>query len=299
MLDIRHPNQRTLRGTPASLAFTNVDSDGTNTAASGAVTVGVTKGDGSTLVASATATTGTNPYLYALTAANNTELQWLTATWTDAGDSSVHTTLIEVVGGYYASLADIRNSDSSLTDAVKYPDARILQVRWDTEVEFEEACGVSFVPRYRRVRLDGSGRGTQVLPNQFVRSVRSVRVYSDETTYVAFTAGELAAIDVSQGAGLIHRTDGFYFPQGYKNIVVEYEHGFDRPPADLRQAFLTRVRSRLNFDKTGIPDRATTYVPAEGGTFSLSTPGRGGSITGIPDVDVVLARYGRNIPGIA
>lgn len=299
MLDIRHPNQRILRGTTASLAFTNVDSDGTNTAASGAVTVGVTKGDGSTLVASATATTGSNPYLYALTAGNNTELQWLTATWTDAGDSSAHTTLVEVVGGYYASVAEIRNSDSSLLDAVKYPDARLIQARWDTEVEFEAACGVSFVPRYRRVRLNGSGRATLVLPDQLVRSLRSVRVYSDDVAYEAFTAGELAAVDVSQGAGLIHRTDGGYFPRGCKNIVVEYEHGYDRPPADVRQAFLTRVRSRLNFDKSGIPDRATTYVPAEGGTFSLATPGRGGSITGIPDVDVVLARYGRNLPGIA
>ncbi len=299
MLDIRHPNQRILRGVAASLAFTNIDSDGTNTAAAGAVTVGVTKGDGSTLVASATATTGSNPYLYALSAANNTELQWLSATWTDAGDSSAHTTLIEVVGGYYASIADIRNSDSSLTDAVKYPDARILQVRWDTEVEFETACGVSFVPRYRRVRLDGNGRSLLALPDVMVRTVRSVRVYSDETTYEAFTVAELAAVDVSNGAGMIHRTDGGVFAYGHKNIVVEYEHGFDRPPADVRQAFLTRVRSRLNFDKTGIPDRATTYVPAEGGTFSLSTPGRGGSITGIPDVDVVLARYGHNLPGFA
>jgi|GEM_PF-926995 len=299
MLDIRHPDQRILRGVAASLSFTNVDSDGSNTAASGAVTVGVVTGDGTTLVAAGTATTGSNPYLYALTAANNTVMQWLTATWTDAGDSSTHTTLIEVVGAYYVSPAEIRNSDSSLTDAVKYSDARILQVRWDTEVEFETACGVSFVPRYRRVRLDGSGRGLLVLPDQMVRTVRSVRVYSDETTYTAFTVAELAAIDVSQGAGLIYRTDGNVWSAGCKNIVVEYEHGFDRPPADVRQAFLTRVRSRLNFDKSGIPDRATTYVPAEGGTFSLATPGRGGSITGIPDVDVVLARYDYNLPGFA
>lgn len=299
MHDVRHPNQRILRGVAASLAFMNVDSDGTNTAAAGAVTVGVTKGDGSTLIASGSATTDSNPYLYALTAANNTELQWLTATWTDGGDSSTHTTLVEVVGGYYASVAEIRNSDSSLLDEVKYPDARLIQARWDTEVEFEAACGVSFVPRYRRVQLDGLGGRWILLPDQMVRIVRSVRVYSDATTYTSSTAAELAAMDVTGGTGIITRTDGGVFSSGCKNIVVEYEHGFDRPPADVRQAFLTRVRSRLNFDKSGIPDRATTYVPAEGGTFALATPGRGGSITGIPDVDVVLARYGRNIPGIA
>jgi hypothetical protein len=154
------------------------------------------------------------------------------------------------------------------------------------------------VPRYRRVRLDGSGDEEQLLPDPYVRSVRSVRVYDTDGTYEAFTSTELAAIEVND-SGVVKRTDGDTFDRGEQNIVVEYEHGLARPPADLADAFMVRLRDVVNRAHRGVPDRASTFTSDVGGTYSLLVAGRGGSITGIPDVDVALRRHSRRIPGIA
>ena len=95
------------------------------------------------------------------------------------------------------------------------------------------------------------------------------------------------------------RTDRDVFEFGRSNIVIEYLHGYDRPPADVLEAFYLRVRDILNRQHRGVPDRATTFTSEVGGTYSLLVAGRNGSITGIPDVDVVLRRYSRRTPGIA
>jgi hypothetical protein len=166
------------------------------------------------------------------------------------------------------------------------------------ETEFEAFCGAAFVPRYRRVRLSGNGFEELVLPDPYVRSVRSVRVYDTDGNYEAFTQAELDAIVVND-SGIVVRTDSDAFEYGHQNLVVEYEHGLDRPPADLLEAFYLRLRDRVNRSMRGVPDRATTFTSDVGGTYSLLVAGRGGSITGLPDVDVALRRNSRRIPGIA
>jgi hypothetical protein len=51
------------------------------------------------------------------------------------------------------------------------------------------------------------------------------------------------------------------------------------------------LRSLLTAQRSGIPDRATAFVAAEGGNFTLATPGRNGYETGIPEVDATLKRW--------
>lgn len=291
-------DEQILAGAAATLTASFRDQDGDLADPAGTVTVKVVRGDGTTVLAAGTATTnaGTGLRTVALTAANNTVTDLLTCTWTDG--TVTLTTTVEVVGAYYASTKQMRDSDEVLADTRKYPAASLVAARRKVEVEFEDFCRASFVPRYRRVRLDGSGDEEQLLPDPYVRSIRSVRVYDTDGNYTAFTSTELAAIEVND-SGVVYRTDGDTFDRGEQNLVVEYEHGLDRPPADLADAFMVRLRDVVNRAHRGVPDRASTFTSDVGGTYSLLVAGRGGSITGIPDVDVALRRHSRRIPGIA
>ena len=290
-------DQRILRGVSATLSWQNVGGDGEVAAPSGAVTVGVTRDDGTVLVAPGAATTGTGsgPRTYALAASDNTLLDLLTATWTDAGDGSTHTTYVEVVGGYYFSIAEARASDATLADAAKYPDATIVEVRREVEEEFERICDVAFVPRYGSQIVSGTNQSSFLLDQNAVRSVRSVWSYSDTTNYTAWTATEIASLHTEDGR-VTSRT-GVPFTYGAVNLRIAYEHGLSRPPAEVKRAALQRLRDRLNQAKTGIPDRATSFAVAEGGTYRLDQAGP--YKTGMPNVDATLARWSHRIPGIA
>ena len=288
--DFPSPDQRILKGVAASITWQAVDADGTAADPGGTVTVDITRADG-TAIATGAATTGTLDAVraYALAAASNTQTDYLEAVWKVAGVERART-WVEVVGGYYASIAEIRASDRELGSTTAYPDAAILRARWETEAEFERICGIPFVPRLVRHRYDGTGTSRLLLRHGLLRSVRSIRFYSDGSSYSAETAGNLAAIFASEEGEAVY-TNGATFPTGRSNVLVDSEHGFDRPPAEVRQAFLQRIRNRLNASRSGIPDKATTFTQAGGGTFSLATPGNAWYETGLPDVDAVLARY--------
>lgn len=291
-------DEQILRGSAATISATFSDQDGDAAEPSGTVTVGIADEAGTTVVAAGTATTvgATGVRSYALTPAATADLRVLVATWTNG--TTTTTTRTEVVGGYYASVRAIRQSDPVLDDPRKYPAAAIVAARRAVESEFEDYCGVSFVPRYRRVRLDGSGDDELVLPNIELRRVVSVREYDATLNHYDYSPGQLAAIAATPN-GVLVRMDDYVFLEGDRNVVVEYEHGYDRPPADILEAFFLRVRDVLNRSNRGVPDRATTFTSDVGGTYSLLVAGRGGSITGIPDVDAALRRYARKVPGLA
>jgi hypothetical protein len=271
--------QRILRGTQATISYTHRDADGSPVEVAG-VTVGIRRADETDLVPSGTATVKEGKeHRYALTPKQTSLLDQLTATWTVDGAS--HETVVEVVGGFYFSVQDVRAADRSLEDPGRYPASDLLATRQEVEDEFERICGVAFVPRYRRVTIDGSDRAVVSLPSRRLRAVRDVVVGG-----VAWTTTDLS--DVRWGAG-ITRADGTLFPAGVRNITVGYEHGWSEPPSEIRRAALTRLRSRLNFSRSAIPDRATSFSVAEGGTYRLDTAGR--SKTGIDEVDAALARY--------
>ncbi|HEY0645515.1 MAG TPA: hypothetical protein VGD39_19015 [Nocardioides sp.] len=254
-----------------------------------------------TAVSSGNATsagTGTGEYTYVLP--GQATLKLLTVVWsaTIAGTALTETTYVDVSGGLFFSLAAGRASDQSLSDTNRYPTADLEAARLEVETECETICDRTFVPRYERIVLDGTGTSELLLrhndPTRSVAHVRSIRSVSmapavDET-FVAFTAAELAALAVSAD-GTLRRTDGAAFTEERRNILVEFEYGLDRPPADLIKACLTRFRSRLNLNKSGIPDRASSFTVAEGGIFRLDMPGA--FKTGLPEVDAVYGRYSR------
>lgn len=282
--------QRVLVRTAATLTSYKFDQYG-EIGDPGTVTVTLTRADDTVIATAAATSEATSHQLsYTLTAANNTQLDWLKAVWTDTGDGTTWTTYHEVVGGFYATVAEIRQRDPNLADSGKYPTDTVRAVMEEIETAFELECGRSFVPRYARARLSGFSRARILLPDVDIRTVRSGRDYADYQTYTAFTALDLANLDWYP-SGALRRIDGNYWIRGSGNYVVEYEYGMDRPPADVKTAAIRWLRSALNANNTGIPDRATSFTVANGGSYSLIVPGQGGAVTGIPEVDLVIDRY--------
>ena len=292
------PDLQILRGVAATLSRQPTSADGEPAAPAGTVTIGVTKADGTVVVDAGTATTGSgsSPRTYSLAAVNTLEL--LTVTWTDTGDSSTHIQLVEVVGGFWFTVADARAADRNLTDTTVYATERILTVRAEVEAELENETGQAWVPRYRRETIPGPGNRLLVLSEVQPRTVRTVRAYSsDGVTYETFTTDDRAALIVHPH-GVLERPAGATWMRGY-TYVVEYEHGHDRPPADLRTEAVRLLRHRMNSYQTGVPDRAESFVNDAGGRFVISTPGLRGAITGIPSVDVAIRRHRFERHGIA
>lgn len=287
--------QRILQGAPASLSVTLADQDGSPADAAGALTVGVTLADGTQVLAPGTATvhgdTDSGVYTVPLSASQTATLNLLSATWTDDGNERVVTSRHEIVGGFFFSLADARNSnDGLIADEIRYPNVKLFDARQEVEEEAEEICDVAFVPRYGRAILDGDATPDLVLPANRIRVVRSIRIYPvpGAAGFIALTAEQLAGLRLDDD-GAIHRTDYSVFDEGRGNIVVEWEHGYDLPPADVKRAGLTRLRSRLNFEKGAVNERATTFTAENGQSYSLATAGA--YRTGIPEVDAAYERY--------
>lgn len=268
------------------------DVDETATDSTTPVTVAVTDANGTSVVAGTATSAGAGTGRYTLALAGQPLVALLTVAWsaTIAGAAVVETDTVEIVGGFFFTLREGRASDSSLSDTGKYPTAKLIAKRLETEQECEEICDRAFVPRYGRAVLDGTGTSELLLAgDNDIRSIRAVRVASRVgETFVALTPGELARLTVTRDRVLL-RTDGAIWTEERSNVIVEYEHGLTVPPEDLRLASMTRFKSRLNIDKTGVPARALSYTTGDGTNYRMSIPDA--YRTGLPDVDAVYARW--------
>lgn len=282
-------DSRILVGTPATLSAVFYDG-GEAAVDPGTVTVTITRSDG-TAIATAAATTGSGAAArtYALPA--QTRLDHLTAVWTGAAGRTV-TTYHEVTGGHYAELAEIR-AMNALADATKFPTATLEAARDMAEDRFEEATGVSWVPRHARDTLSGNGETVLALGHYPPRSLIGVSI--DGVVSADLTKFRLYPY------GVIERTVGSTWPAeaygGGGNLIVEYVHYWSvRPPADLKRAFLMYVRYLLLEGLSRIPDRATAMT-TEFGTFTLASSTSRATL--LPEIDNVLADYDKRIPGMA
>ena len=290
-------NERLVAGHASTITVTLTDQNGEPVAAVGTVTVQVVRQDGSTVLAAGSSTTAGSDvgvYQRTLTAAQTSQLDVLTATWTDAGDSSTTTTTHAVAGGVYFTIGEARATDTALDN--RFTDGAAIAGRQDVEDEFESICNVAFVPRAARIRVDGRGTNEVLLPNPMPRRLRAVWIYSDATTYTALTAAEVAACRFDP-SGVLVRTEGKTFPEGVRNVLVDYEHGYTRPPAEIKRYAIKRLRQILTEATSAVPSRATSFQVAETGVFRLATAGR--LSTGDPDIDGALARYSMQIPGMS
>jgi hypothetical protein len=249
----------------------------------GTVTVGITRWDGTVLVAAGAATTGTGTAArtYNLTTTHTATLDRLTVTWTSTLKGTL-TSYVEVVGGFLFGVAELQ---ARLT-AGQFTTAQVVEMRTTVEMEIESACGCAFAPRYALETLNGNG-GTSIMLRPLVTSVRTATV-----TGTAFTVADLAALTIST-------TGSVYSPRawtcGTGNVLIGYEHGFQDTPAGIRQAALILAKTWLTGQRSPIDDRALTFSSNDGGSYSLAVPGRNGSHFGVPEVDAVIDRYDRRV----
>lgn len=280
---------RVLRGVPptASLALYGPDGTPTDPVGNPATTiVDVADGAGAPVAqALPTQHPATGSFTCNLPALPN--LDTYTLTWA-LPDGTMRATELEVVGGAYFAVADLRAWDSDLADATAYPAAAVVEAREIVEEDFEHATGVAWVPRGRRLTLDGSGDYALRVPNLRLRRVVSARVdgalLADQSTLVPYPSGVIMR-------------PGAIWPLGYENVQVQYEHGMDAPPAPLVRAAKRYARHLLVRGGLDQNERATAVFTDLGG-YRLSIAGRDGW-TGLPEVDAVLERYSSPAAGIA
>jgi hypothetical protein len=130
-----------------------------------------------------------------------------------------------------------------------------------------------------------------------VRTVRAASVAERfGAALVPLTVDQLAAV-APEPSGVLIRDDGAVWPRGHQNVIVEYEHGADRPPEDVHQNAMLRLRSVMGRTASGIPDRALSYSIADGGIYRIALPNA--TSTGIPDIDAAYKRAGHERVWIA
>jgi hypothetical protein len=197
----------------------------------GAVTVGITRADGTTLVAAGTATSGsgTAPRTFNLTTTHTTLLDRLMAPWTST-TKGTQVSYVEVVGGFLCSLADLKPLFPSATAA------ELADIRTDAEQALEDECGQAFVPRYARETLDGDG-SVLVLTYPNVRAIRSAS-YTYGGVVTALTTAQLGYLAFNPSGILT----GYTWPCGTGNVTVAYEHGRDYAPPGAKPAVLAAAQ---------------------------------------------------------
>jgi hypothetical protein len=285
---------RVLRTAKATLSRTFY-LDEVATGATGSVGVAITRLDG-TVVDSGNATgpDANNGYTYAF--AGRDVLDELIVTWTATvgGDAIVlDQDVIEIVGGFYFGLTEGRAQDPALASATKFPLADLIDRRIEAEDTCEKICGQAFVPRFRRITVNGLGLPTLMMPDPWIRAIRYIKVGT-----VVFSPTATALVGFSD-AGILYLSQGWIpgVPLGTRNITVEYEHGRDRPPSMIRRAAMLHFKSLLLEGRSNLPDRAERAVTmdAQGGSIVYGSPTD--EKVGLPAVDAAYGKFPPPRPG--
>jgi hypothetical protein len=271
--------QRVLRNTQATLEITFYVA-GVATDADAAVTVDITRADGTAFATGSATTHGTTgQYKYIL--APQTNLEYFTLTWngTFGGVAQKITTHTEIVGAFYAPLNDIR-AMKGLSNITDFPNAKLEEARQWFEDFAEQFCGRAFVPRFARDLLQADGGDTLLLLHTEPRTIISCKVSG--TTQTGTATWNLYP------TGLVVRDTGLFAvpTRNIRNVEIQYEHGLDEPDMELREAALRAIQYRLLGDSLGLPAEAIAGgVDVRAPTFPNAGQGRP---TGIPEVDEVL-----------
>jgi hypothetical protein len=267
---------RFLSGRAASVSHTFLNDEDVITVPSVSVDVW-RNSDPSTYVTQVTNITPVNG-VYTVTIPNDKATQGVyTARWTGTGYQE--TSSFEIVGGFLFTVPQARAGDVELEDTARFPAADIRGYREVIEAEFERITGRSFTPRTAIVEFQADGTDTAYVG------------LHDCAALVALSGpnGALTVADYHlDDSGLLSGLQSFC--EGDRLTAV-IDYGFRVVPDDVARVGILRLRTMLAAERSGVPDRAVTFVAAEGGNFTLATAGRSGWETGIPEVDATLSRY--------
>ncbi|MEU4714686.1 hypothetical protein AB0F73_13655 [Micromonospora purpureochromogenes] len=257
---------RYLAGRGVNLAHTFLEDETPLTPAE--VTVTVTRDGSSTPAITGTATRAGDVYTFS---AGMLPEGCYAVRW-DGGPLAVDVVTVEVTGGPLFTIPELRASDEDLT-AARFGTAEVRLAREVVEAEFQRITGRSFTPRTAYLAAADFPAPGELLPFRDVRSV--------------------TALGPSTGPLAVERIGPYGYapelPEGTTGVEVAY--GFTSTPEGIHRAGMLYARWLLNEERSSIPDRATSFQPGDGGTYTLATPGRAGYETGIPTVDAVLEGF--------
>lgn len=278
---------------PGTVTYTVTNEDGIPTAPTAAPSVVVTDADGVTVATGTmTAGTGTGVYTYSLPSAVRGALGTYSVllSYTVSGIASSTTVDVEVVGSLLFDVAELRDRYPDIANASSYPSADIRSARDEATARLEQAAGVAFASRRRLVTVSGDDTSRLMLPDVEVTAVHYVEVDDD-----AYSGSELAALTLDP-SGMLVKTDGSVWPHGVRNVVVEYDHGYATTPEPVRRAAMRLAVEALI--PSAMPTRAVAQTTDLGEIrYSLANP-EAGRPTGDPEVDAVIAMFGRRRPNL-
>lgn len=280
---------RVLQGSAADVSYTFRDKAGTATAVNDA-SVRIVREDGTELVApTAPVADADGLFTYTLTPAETGALDVLSVEWTATVDTyeQTATTYVEVVGGFLFSVTDAR-ALSPLNNTTTYTTARLIEYRTIAEMALEDACGVSFVPRYFRERVDGSGTVDVLLSKPRPLSVSSVVVGGTTSSVgTAFTANQLTDLRLYPTGKLYHSSG---WTEGRGNVLVKGTAGYPHPPPRVGRAALLLAK-RFLVDSP-ISDRAISTTNDDGQVSFFVTAGVRDAVFDVPECNSVISSYG-------
>jgi hypothetical protein len=308
--------QRAVRGLPFTAQYTfGLDGD---SLPDSAPSVSISDAEGNVIASGAT--TWSSPTAsVALSGSDIPERDLLTATWSFTVNS-VAEEVASTVDVCDERLFTVSDWNQFTDDAIATADATTLETaRREAEDFLEEACGRAFTGRYRQeehyvptgrtgFRTDpwsagylGAGRrrgtGRLTLRRAYALALRGVtRAWVDPQAGTSGThALNLNYLALDNFTSTIHShydpTDTYSGLWG--NLTVAYEHG--RRVADVGRICLILARYRVI--NGPLERRAVSMQVEGGGSIQLLTPGMAASVTGIPEVDTFIRRFGARSTG--
>jgi hypothetical protein len=252
------------------------------------VTVAATRAAGTAVTLGAVTEVGaTGVYQSTVDDADTATLDRLTVVWTRVATGEKFTSYAEIVGAHLFTLAELRalslaDAQTPLASTTDYPNSTLEETRERITDRFADYCGVSFIPRFARIEIPGTGQYSIEVPHRLVTSILSASISG-----VTQTPGDIEPIADTR---LLHLTSGIWsrptIPDP-KNVTLAYEYGWASPPEDIRRAAMRLAVHELV--RSGMPDRALSFTN-EFGNMRLASPGVN-TPTGFPEVDEVLNRH--------
>ena len=282
---------KVLRYSAEDLEVTFYSAETATNVSTGSMTVGIVDEAGRVVTSAGTSTTTSSTGVYKYTLQAQSDLKRLTATWSGTfGTAMEFTTQHEVVGGVYATPIEVRNMDSINGESSTFPTADLVQATTWAEAVIDDYCGTSFVYRYERDVLNGTGNDTIKLSRMFPRKIIAASIDG-----VALTSDEINNIALHDSGVIVREDDIWEFTTPGKKVVIEYEAGVDKtPPPDISWATRTLARYHLIEQVSRIPERALS-ISSEFGNIALSQPSMS-KPTPLPDVNVILNRHRHRAP---
>lgn len=272
-------------GRASTLSFAVKNEDGEAVTVNPVPRVTITDDAGVAIVTNQNTTLASGLYTYALPSDVRNELGVYTASYSYTLNSQavVLEVSFEVVGNHLFEIADLRAYDDVIADAVDYPSAKIALERDAATERIENAADVAFTSRVTRQTLSGDDTTKLLLPH--------VEVVELLEAYIGDTALDVDEIEVRREGVLVY--DGFW-DLGTNNIEVRYRHGYGVTPAPVAHA--AKILTIDYVVPSALPARATSQS-TDVGDFRIAIANvDAGRDTGIPEVDAVIARFGRRRP---